>query len=642
MPREGGNASRRNRGILQMADDAPHPNGSPSFWRFRRKARPSNLQAADESADSVGLYVSGNQAFLAHVRAGRGRLPTISRHLTATLDPHPAAANRQLRELLLEMGNGRLPRHLWTCIQSPGMVLQSLRIPKVRPSAMVSAAFWTLKKERNLQTENTVFDIEMLRSLEEEGSPRLELLAVAVPKEELDDHQQFNAELGSQAIGVTPPVFAFRNFLRLGFPALSRQPCAILFINDASSDVFVFDAGQILAVRTLRTGLDSLRDTIVQTLDIDNADPRVGACLALLAGETPDPAIFGDETPPTADDVFSWGRPVARRLARNIQRTLHAFEETIESGGGSGPVFLVAGTITRYERLVQFIGEQIGIQLAPFTPRRSEFLQQLQAPDKTEPPEASGMSLAIGLALAEAYNTPNLLFTFADRLRLQKRNRLTRSLRVAIVIVLVTLVAMTGVLHHFLRMRESQRDRIRETVAIGAQDFDKTSIVQSSEQAMARQRTTRALAEAYFAPAVVAEVAALTPSPISLLEIRLDFPDVREESKASAKTTDRRSDAQRILQGKGDDSGKKGNTLSLQGVILAPRERSDGILAEYLFRLQQSPFFVSPQLLQRRLERVEPGYLVFGDRTLDHLLFFTLEATLETERPKTAEEPPKG
>ena len=62
----------------------------------------------------------------------------------------------------------------------------------------------------------------------------------------------------------------------------ARERCAVLFVNDASSDVFVFDAGQILAVRTLRTGLDSLRDAIAQTLDIDPEDPRCGACLRRL------------------------------------------------------------------------------------------------------------------------------------------------------------------------------------------------------------------------------------------------------------------------------------------------------------------------------------------------------------------------
>lgn len=630
-----------------MADDASNITGSGIFRGLRRAARPSNLQAADESAESVGLYLSGNLAFLARVRSSRGRLPVVSQHLALTLDPRQAVATEQLHEHLLDLGGGRMPRRLWTCIQSPGMVLQSLRIPRVRPSAMVSAAFWTLKKERSLHTDDTVFDIELLRTVEEEGAARLELLAVAVPKEELGDHQQFNAELGTQAAGVTSAVFAFRNSLRLGYPELNRGPCAVLFVNDASSDVFVFDSGQVLAVRTLRTGLDSLRDTIVQTLDIDAADPRVDACLALLAGNEVDPAVFGEENAPTAEDVFGWGRPVARRLARNIQRTLHAFEGTLESGTGTPPVFLVAGTITRYERLVQFLGDQIGLELVPFTPARSEFLQHLQEKgEEPASPEASGVSLAVGLALADAYHTPNLLFTYEDRQKQRKRMAIARALRVTIAVLLVVLVCSTVALRYYLRTRIQHCDHLRATVATGAQEFDKKHVMELSERAISRQVTTKALAEAYFAPAVIAEISSLTPTAIALLEIRVDFAAtnqptatselertlaakvVRERKKAAAAST---------------EAVERPDTIRLEGVVYGPRERLDALLAEYVFRLQRSPFFDAPQLTERKLEQVDPSYLVFGEGKTDHLLFFTLEAKLRPQVPvKAKEETPKG
>ena len=409
-----------------MAADSPNTTGISSLWRSRRKAGADIAQAADEAGEAVGLYLTGQQAFLARVRSSRNRFPVVSEHLAVTLDPQPDQAAEELRDHLRMIGGGRMPRRLWTCLQSPGMVLQALRVPQVRASAMASAAFWTLKKERNLETEDTVFDIERLRTVDEDGVTRNELLAVAVPKAELAEHQQLIAAMATETAGICPPVFAFRNYLRLGYPELSRRPCAVLFVNDASSDVFVFQAGQVLAVRTLRTGLDSLRDTIAQTLDIDAGDPRADACLKLLAGEAVDVSVFGDDAPPSAEDVFSWGRPVARRLARNIQRTLHAFEDTLE--GSEAASFFVSGTITRYQPLVDFLGEQMGLVLTPFTPSKSEFLQDV-VEEGEPPPEESGMSLAVGLALAESYHTPNLLFTYEDRQKLQRRIAIARAVR---------------------------------------------------------------------------------------------------------------------------------------------------------------------------------------------------------------------
>jgi Tfp pilus assembly PilM family ATPase len=616
-----------------MAAEPSNTTTKSSFWGLRRTSRPSNLQAADESGEGVGLYLSGNQAYLAAIRAPRNRLPVVTGHLAVNLDPNPSTATRQLREHLLAFGNGRMPRHLWTSLQSPGMVLQSLRIPRVRPAGMASAAFWTLKKERNLHTEETVFDIELLRPVEEEGIPRLELLAVAVPKEELEDHQQFNIELGTRAAGVTPPVFAFRNFLRLGYPELNRGPCAILFVNNASSDVFVFENGQVAAVRTLRTGLDSLRDAIAQTLDLDPSDPKVMACLELLAGQAPDPALFGSDAMPNEEEVFGWGRPVARRLARNIQRTLHAFEETLESGAGPAPVFMVAGTITRYERLVRFLGDQIGLTLTPFTPAKSEHLDHVR-PEGDPVPEESGLSLAIGLALAGVYQTPNLLFTYEDRRRQRKRNMVAKAVRVSTVVLLIVLVTVTAALRYYLRTRERHRDRLRETVAISQTQFDRKDLMQRSHRVVARLLTTKALAKAYYAPAIVTEIAALTPESVYLLDIKVDFRSQPTAAPPEPKyRTVAAKQAARQAAPKAKEDKPTPSTVRISGVVQGERKHLETVLAEYMFRLEQSPFFLPPNMDERRLEQVDPSYVAFGDRRSDHLLFFTLSADLSEDAP---------
>ncbi|MBT7304295.1 MAG: hypothetical protein HN849_32475, partial [Victivallales bacterium] len=500
--------------------DSPNTTGISSLWRSRRKGGSDIAQAADEAGEAVGLYLTGQQAFLARVRSSRNRFPVVSEHLAVTLDPQPDQAAEELRDHLRMIGGGRMPRRLWTCLQSPGMVLQALRVPQVRASAMASAAFWTLKKERNLETEDTVFDIERLRTVDEDGVTRNELLAVAVPKDELAEHQQLIAAMGTETAGICPPVFAFRNYLRLGYPELSRRPCAVLFVNDASSDVFVFQAGQILAVRTLRTGLDSLRDTIAQTLDIDAGDPRADACLKLLAGEAVDVSVFGDDAPPSAEDVFSWGRPVARRLARNIQRTLHAFEDTLE--GSEAASFFVSGTITRYQPLLDFLGEQMGLVLTPFTPTKSEFLQDV-VEEGEPPPEESGMSLAVGLALAESYHTPNLLFTYEDRQKLQRRTAIARAVRVSVAVLLIILATSTVALRFYVGVRRGRSKQLQRTVAKAAEVLDEAEVTKLARQVAARQMSTRGLAEAYYAPGVVAEVSDLTPDSVHLLEIHVGF-----------------------------------------------------------------------------------------------------------------------
>jgi hypothetical protein len=158
---------------------------------------------------------------------------------------------------------------------------------------------------------------------------------------------------------------------------------------------------------------------------------------------------------------------------------------------------------------------------------------------------------------------------------------------------------------------------------------------------MARQAAMMGLAEAYFAPAVVAEVAALTPPSVSLLEIRADFTPPNPAGSEAKASRDQAAARPRRPANPEAAPAPEAQTLQIQGVIPGTRELTDALLAEYLFRLQKSPFFQSPELILRRLERVDPSYLAFGGQNADHLLFFTLRAKLRDQRPKPPEEKPK-
>jgi Tfp pilus assembly PilM family ATPase len=560
------------------------------------------------------------------------------------IDTDPDVAYDQLRERLIQLGDGRMPAKVWTCIQSPGMILQSLQIPRVQSTAMSSAAFWTLKKERNLANEDTVFDIEPLRLVQEEGAVHQELLAIAVPQDELDQSRQEEAKLGARATGITPQVFAVRNVLRLDYPELATSTCGVLLINDASSDVLVFDSGQLLTVRTLRTGLDSLRESIAHILDVDLNSPQVDACLAMLAGEKVSPAVFGERTPPTRDQVFEWATAVAHRLARNVQRVLHAFEGVIAGGSTGAPVFLIAGGITRYHCLVEYLSEQMGLHLQPLLAARPS--QEAKASSTNEPmlprppatPEPSGMAIAVGLALAESYHTPNLLFPYEEREKLRKRSSSFRMLRLVCLFVAAALVLGAAYVQRQVHGKEKEIERLRQQVTEGEKLYSKEEIARLSDEVIGLQLKMKRLSEIYFSPAVVAEIASLTPPSISLLDIQLDFaPTAATGDQASPKTVAGAARAKRTNHPVATAGNAQRDVLRLRGVVRGTPDRMDAILAEYFFRLQGSPLLQMPRLMERKLEPVDPNYLVFGEeadgKKPGYLLFFTLDADLRQERP---------
>jgi Tfp pilus assembly PilM family ATPase len=595
-------------------------------------------RSAERSGEGIGVAWDGDTLHVAHVTAVAGQSPTLvtTRAVrTAPADGEQTEGDAQpLGRVLREVCGDRPRARLWTALDSPATLTQIIRVPMVRDSLLPNVAFWTLRKGKSVAAEGAVLDFEVLRTVEQDRAHQIELFAMVASRAEIDGvNAEFRAA-GYPLHGVVPNALAFRNFLRFAWPEACRGQCVLVCVNEENTEVLLVSDGKPLGTRSVRTGMGSLRHAFAQHLDVEVTDPRVEECMAILRGGPLPAAAPGRDSTPSADEVFGWVRPAARRLVRNVQRALHGFE--VEHGVGDGAVFLVTGRIVAYPVVGRFLGTQLGVHLQGLTDPSHAVGLRASVPAAAAPAEAgAGRAVAIGLALAAVYPTGNFLFTFQDRLRERRHRRLEHACLGLGVALLAVLLCAVGALE--MRVHRLQREcaRLRaSSVAPDSQRNGGADIAALMARVAAAQVSTRKLAEIYYAPAVVAEVASLTSAPVHLLTVDMRLvggsgdPQGVAPAGAPARTVaGRRAEARQVAGSSGASSSDRppASKLTLQGVIAGRRDRVDSELAAYVLRLRQSPFLESPVVTERRVEAVDAAYLASDQQDTDQMLFFGVE-----------------
>lgn len=603
----------------------------PGTAAVRRRA--AQVQAAECSGDGIGVAWDGTTLHVAQVHAVAGQLPTLlSTHAVGASPPTEGQVEGGLPALasvLHDACGGRPRAQVWTALDSPTTLTQIIRVPTVREGLLPNVALWTLRKAKAIVSDGMALDFEVVRTVEQDGARQLELFAAIAPRTELDHITTEFRTAGYPLQGITPNALAFRNLMRFAWPDACQGQCVLICVNDENTEVLLVSDGKPLGTRSVRTGMSSLRHAFAQHLDVDVLDPRIEECMGVLRGAPLSAAESARDPTVSPDDIFGWVRPAARRLVRNVQRALHSFE--VEHGVGDGAVFLVTGRIIGYPLVNRFLGTQLGVRLHGLTDPGHAV--GLRSADANAPPEdGHGRAVAIGLALAAAYTTGNFLFTFQDRLRAQHRRRAEQAVLGLVFVAVLALLGVGGLLQarvHGLQ-RQCERRRIGSAAA-EAQSGEGADITTLLARVGAAQTTARKLAEVYYAPALVAELASLTSPPVHLLAIDLSLagggsavPAAEGPSRTAA---GRHVETQQGADGTNAAPGARPGAakLVIQGIIAGQRDRVDAELVAYVLRLRQSPFLEGPVVREHRIESVDTAYLAFAPAGSDHLLFFSVE-----------------
>jgi hypothetical protein len=292
--------------------------------------------------------------------------------------------------------------------------------------------------------------------------------------------------------------------------------------------------------------------------------------------------------------------PAMDRLVRQMERTFQHYSGM----PGSEPVgkIYISGAITSRTAIVDYIGQQLGIQreimdpLDPALPVLSDVLP----PDSLG--ERAGYTAALGLGLSDNNHTPNVLFTFTDREKQAEVVRLNRGILAAFFGIMFALVGFFFWQNHLSAAKASELLQVQSELSQFTPLVDQNKVMLIAGKAKNQQRLMKQKSRNYLGIAVLGELAGLTPENVRLLSIAADFGPMSTEPPPKP-----------AAEGQSKPIVKN---VVVDGIVQGDRHMLDSTLARYLLKLGCSPLFVNTTLHNSAIE----SYQGLGE-----VLHFTLK-----------------
>ncbi len=183
-------------------------------------------------------------------------------------------------------------------------------------------------------------------------------------------------------------------------------------------------------------------------------------------------------------------------------------------------------------------------------------------------------------ALSSNAITPNFIFTYEDKDRLIRVDRINRLVFGAFLIMMVLCIGFYQWQGYTIVQKEVRVNQLQQQLYKYIPRVDQNSIQRLVAQIKSRKKTLKSHGEKYLGLSVISELSNLTPTDIQLLSLSADLP--------------------RVLKGKKEENVKK--TLILEGIVNGNRKTFESILARYMLKLNSSLIFNKPSITERSLE----------------------------------------
>ena len=536
---------------------------------------------------TIGVDLRDGEIKLAAVRIHSERRRELIQYASIPLAPGVDRASpafvRALREELAKFCDGYRHFDVWTSIASMDVNARNVRIPKVPAKEIANVVYWTFKKEVPLDDALVVFDYEIVRTVQEKGTQKIEALAYTASKEAVESLRQLFSKAGFPLTGISNVPFGIQNLFRSKWIDNGEDSVCVLFVGRDWSRIDLFAGDTLVLSRDIKTGQQS----IVETLQ--DAMAQQGAEVAALAPATEansaaqtvlDNFLTEYGSAREADDnirnhpVFQMIQPALDRVVRQVERTNQHY--TLKIGAATVRRMYISGQLAEYPVLVNYIGTQVGLPIGVIDP----FPEGEASVPRPETMSVRGAFLpAVGMALSQQYQTPNFIFTYRhkDRQRYQLRfNRLT------LCVFLVLMVACGGLLvwqDQRLGIQQRLVGQLQTELDSYVPRVERNLLLQVAAKVHAGEKNLNAYALKHLGMAVIGELARHVPPSIRLTNVVVDSVTERAKPLSAAK-----------------------RMLLIEGMVTGRRVELEPALTDFVMRLGNSPLFTRPTIKQKLFE----------------------------------------
>jgi type IV pilus assembly protein PilM len=516
---------------------------------------------------------------------------------------HSPDFHQFLRSAVLEFCGSLRSVNLWTSISASQVDVGQIRIPRVAQKELFKAIFWTAKREMNFDEKESVFDFEIQGEVIEDGIPKTKVMTYAAPKDPVKETRELFAKSGLPLAGVTTTSFAVQNLFRTGWVAASNTTtCANLYLSDAYSRIAIFSGGNLVLTREIKTGVDSLIISIVESFNnnkeapssLDALERKLDAleinwekAVAMLFSRDNAPHSPREEgaVAPEDEGVLELVGPALERLIRQIERTFEFF--TRVGRGEHVEKIFISGAVGIRGAIVDHIGQSLGVKTELVDPLNPANLILTKVRPPVSLSERALYTSTLGLALSDNARTPNLLFTFDDKERHAAIARTNRSIFVVFMAVISILAGIFFWQEHLTTRKQAEISKLEEELAQYNPLVNQNLIMQIASKVKSDQQMLRGEAEESLGIAVLSELSALTPDNIRLIGITTDLGRLPEAQEKDGNSGQRKSASK---------------SLVIDGIVQGDSQTLEASLARYLMRLGSSLVFVNPAVHSSSLE----------------------------------------
>ncbi len=498
-----------------------------------------------------------------------------------------------LRKEIITFSGSIKNTSFWALLSSANVELQQIRIPKVGKRQIENAVFWTAKKNFSFDEKEVVFDFDVQEEVTEGAVTKLEVIVYTVPKQEIRYAENLFGSAGIPLAGLTIAPFAIQNIFRTNWIPTFGRTVSALYIGREWSRIDIFSKGNLVVTRGIKAGVNSMVEALRQNYNetrrnavhnefqpaVDGTSPQLMIDVEMDIDEAREllhtinldsgselRARFGIDQ----HELFNLIHPSLERLVRQIERTFEHY--TVTLGNEKINAIYISISADLFNVVVDFIGDQLGIEkdvLDPFDPK-SPFVDQITS--DTSIAERTSFAPALGLALSNLFQTPNLIFTHKDKEEQARIKLLNRVIFSTFAFLMALSIGSVLVFGYVADQKRGMIAGLQNNLVKGVQVDEKT-IQPMVQKAKEERKVLQEYGKRYLGIATIGELAALTPESISLLSIKAKMGSVSD--KVDKKNT---------------------RLLIVDGLVTGDPKEFESVLAEYVLEFQNSLIFETAQV----------------------------------------------
>ena len=488
---------------------------------------------------------------------------------------------------------------IWCTISSAKVETRQLRIPKVSQKQIPNSAYWSYQKLSSFSEKDNLFDFELLGEVEDGNKTKIDIMAYTAPQEQIRDLRDLFNKAGFPLTGISIVPFAFQTLLRSGRIATDEIHVSSLYIGRDWSRIDIFSEGNLMLSRGIKAGvktmIEALRTeiegnlfelSIAKSPTKDTA--RIRAIKKKLKFELDHAhqlffGVIHDSSPSAMDErqrllkedkIFKMILPALERLVRQVERTLRHFSLNYENAR-VGKIYISSG-VNPHQRIIDYIGEELGIPteiLNPFADSEN-FISLTPSPEVVS--EQSSYVPAMGMALAGNTLTPNFLYTYKDKQKAVRSQRINRAVFAGFLLLMSICVGVSYFQAGTVKEKEYQQAQLQHQLETITLRVDQGLILKLVDEIRAKNKEVLVIGKKYIGVAVISEISDLTPANVRLLDIAAQLDNGPEGKKA-----------------------EKNRDLVLSGIVRGDRLNLESTLASYPMALNNSPMFDKPTISKK-------------------------------------------